>query len=67
MAKGIVYYKTDEEIELMRESNLLVGKTLGLVASMVLRCDDCIKYHLETSFANDLYKNGVTILIDELK
>lgn len=27
---------------------------LGLVASAVLRCDDCIKYHLETS-----YKNGV--------
>mgnify|MGYP001167496469 CR=1 FL=1 len=23
---------------------------LGLVASMVLRCDDCIKYHLETCF-----------------
>ena len=22
---------------------------LGLVASTVLRCDDCIKYHLETS------------------
>lgn len=28
---------------------------LGLVASAVLRCDDCIKYHLETS-----YKEGVT-------
>ena len=28
---------------------------LGLVASMVLRCDDCIKYHLETA-----YKQGVT-------
>lgn len=28
---------------------------LGLVASAVLRCDDCIKYHLETG-----YKNGVT-------
>ncbi len=28
---------------------------LGLVASAVLRCDDCVKYHLETS-----YKNGVT-------
>ena len=27
---------------------------LGLVASAVLRCDDCIKYHLETS-----YKNGI--------
>jgi AhpD family alkylhydroperoxidase len=23
---------------------------LGLVASMVLRCDDCIKYHLEKSY-----------------
>lgn len=28
---------------------------LGLVASTVLRCDDCIKYHLETS-----YKEGVS-------
>ena len=28
---------------------------LGLVASAVLRCDDCIKYHLETA-----YKNSVT-------
>jgi len=28
---------------------------LGLVASMVLRCDDCIKYHLEQCF-----KKGVT-------
>jgi AhpD family alkylhydroperoxidase len=28
---------------------------LGLVASTVLRCDDCIKYHLETS-----YKNGIS-------
>jgi len=28
---------------------------LGLVASTVLRCDDCIKYHLESS-----YKEGIT-------
>lgn len=28
---------------------------LGLVASAVLRCDDCIKYHLETA-----YKQGLT-------
>lgn len=28
---------------------------LGLVASMVLRCDDCIKYHLEKAF-----EQGVT-------
>jgi AhpD family alkylhydroperoxidase len=25
---------------------------LGLVASMVLRCDDCVKYHLEKCFEN---------------
>jgi len=27
---------------------------LGLVASMVLRCDDCIKYHLEKSYENKI-------------
>ena len=29
---------------------------LGLVASAVLRCDDCIKYHLETSFKEGVSK-----------
>jgi len=28
---------------------------LGLVASAVLRCDDCVKYHLETA-----HKEGVS-------
>ncbi len=28
---------------------------LGLVASMVLRCDDCVKYHLETC-----HKEGIS-------
>lgn len=27
---------------------------LGLVASAVLRCDDCIKYHLETAYKNNV-------------
>ena len=27
---------------------------LGLVSSMVLRCDDCIKYHLEQCFTMDV-------------
>ena len=27
---------------------------LGLVASMVLRCDDCIKYHLEKCFEQEI-------------
>jgi len=32
---------------------------LGLVASMVLRCDDCIKYHLEKCFENGVTKAEV--------
>jgi len=34
--------------------DLKTKELLGLVASMVLRCDDCVKYHLETC-----YKEGV--------
>lgn len=30
--------------------NQKTKELLGLVASMVLRCDDCIKYHLGTCF-----------------
>ena len=32
---------------------------LGLVASAVLRCDDCVKYHLETSYKEGLGKEEV--------
>ncbi|WP_460219677.1 carboxymuconolactone decarboxylase family protein [Psychroserpens sp. MEBiC05023] len=32
---------------------------LGLVASMVLRCDDCVKYHLESSYKVGLKKEEV--------
>lgn len=32
---------------------------LGLVASTVLRCDDCIKYHLETCYKEGLTKEQV--------
>lgn len=32
---------------------------LGLVASTVLRCDDCINYHLETCFKIGLTKEEV--------
>lgn len=32
---------------------------LGLVASMVLRCDDCVKYHLQSSYDVGLKKNEV--------
>ena len=33
---------------------------LGLVASMVLRCDDCVRYHLEASFNEGLSKEEVS-------
>ena len=32
---------------------------LGLVASTVLRCDDCVKYHLETCHKEGLAKEEV--------
>tara|TARA_R110000868_G_scaffold21614_15_gene89645 strand:- start:7677 stop:8027 length:351 start_codon:yes stop_codon:yes gene_type:complete len=32
---------------------------LGLVASAVLRCDDCVKYHLESSFNEGASKDEV--------
>lgn len=32
---------------------------LGLVASAVLRCDDCIKYHLETAYKENVSKEEV--------
>ncbi|TPD69774.1 MULTISPECIES: carboxymuconolactone decarboxylase family protein [Flavobacterium] len=35
--------------------NVKTKELLGLVASTVLRCDDCVKYHLETC-----YKEGIT-------
>ena len=31
-----------------------VKEMLGLVSSMVLRCDDCVKYHLEKCFEQNL-------------
>jgi AhpD family alkylhydroperoxidase len=32
---------------------------LGLVASMVLRCDDCIKYHLEKCYQEGLNQDEI--------
>ena len=44
-AKGVLDVRTKE--------------LLGLVASIVLRCDDCIKYHLETCYNEGLNKEEV--------
>ena len=45
-----------------KEGSALDVKTkelLGLVASMVLRCDDCIRYHLGTCFELGISKEEV--------
>jgi AhpD family alkylhydroperoxidase len=34
-----------------------VKEMLGLVASMVLRCDDCVKYHLEQCYSQGMKKS----------
>jgi len=44
-----------------KEGHLTVKtkELLGLVASMVLRCDDCVQYHLEASMKNGVTKDEV--------
>lgn len=41
------------------ELNVATKELLGLVASAVLRCDDCVKYHLENCFKEKLSKTAV--------
>ena len=39
--------------------NVKTKEMLGLVASMVLRCDDCIKYHLGKCFEEGVNKEEI--------
>ena len=39
--------------------NVATKELLGLVASAVLRCDDCVKYHLENCYKEQLSKTAV--------
>ncbi|GGX10477.1 carboxymuconolactone decarboxylase family protein [Aquimarina muelleri] len=39
--------------------NVKTKELLGLVASAVLRCDDCVQYHLETCHKEELKKEEV--------
>jgi AhpD family alkylhydroperoxidase len=39
--------------------NVKTKELLGLVASTVLRCDDCIKYHLQACYNEGLTKEEV--------
>ena len=48
-------YNTDMNTYMDGALSARVKEMLGLATSMVLRCDDCIKYHLEKC-----YEHGVT-------
>ncbi|MDX9725427.1 MAG: type I methionyl aminopeptidase [Bacteroidales bacterium] len=58
----MLYLKTDEEIELLRESNLLVSKTLALVASLIkpgvttLSLDDAAETFIKDNGATPAFK-----------
>ena len=44
------FFSLDNQVYQEGSLTVKTKELLGLVASMVLRCDDCIKYHLGTSF-----------------
>lgn len=52
-------YNTDTNTYMEGALSTKIKEMMGLATSMVLRCDDCIKYHLEKC-----YEQGVTT--DEL-
>jgi AhpD family alkylhydroperoxidase len=39
--------------------NVKVKEMIGLAASMVLRCDDCVKYHLQKCYENGVSREEV--------
>lgn len=47
-------FNVDTNAYLEGELSVKTKEMLGLVASMVLRCDDCIKYHLLRGHENGL-------------
>lgn len=52
-------YNLDQSAYQKGELDVATKELLGLVASTVLRCDDCIKYHLEKCHEQKLSKNAV--------
>src|SRR5210317_1592418 len=52
-------YNLDQSAYQKGELEVDTKELLGLVASTVLRCDDCIKYHLEKCHEQKLSKKAV--------
>lgn len=49
------FLNLDSQVYNEKHLDAKTKEMLGLVASLVLRCDDCIRYHLD-----QCHKNGVT-------
>ena len=52
-------FSLDKQAFQKGELDVATKELLGLVASTVLRCDDCIKYHLENCYKENLSKTAV--------
>ena len=52
-------FSLDKQAFQKGELDVATKELLGLVASTVLRCDDCIKYHLENFYKENLSKTTV--------
>ena len=52
-------YNLDQSAYQKGELDVATKELLGLVASTVLRCDDCIKYHIEKCHEQKLSKKAV--------
>jgi AhpD family alkylhydroperoxidase len=50
-------YNIDTNTYLEGALSTKVKEMLGLVSSMVLRCDDCVKYHLEQCFQQGMTRD----------
>jgi len=47
-------YNIDTNTYMEGALSIKVKEMMGLVSSMVLRCDDCVKYHLEKCFEQNV-------------
>ena len=64
----MIYLKTDEEIELLRESNLLVGQTLGELAKWVAPGVTTLQLdRIAEEFIRDHHVEGGRYRIDRLR
>ncbi|MFB1028021.1 MAG: carboxymuconolactone decarboxylase family protein [Flavobacteriaceae bacterium] len=54
-------YREKMNSKILAENNTVIKtkELLGLVASTVLRCDDCVRYHLEKCHSEGLTKEQI--------